>query len=130
MKKHKFDRLQEIRSGQKKLRYALPLLKEMEEDERDKKLRYNVQNRRYKTTHLLIRGVYKLFYDNVVVYVGQSRNNVFERISAHLSEQRIKFDSFTFKDCSNLKDSELNEVEIGMIKKWFPKYNTIHNKNA
>ena len=61
-------------------------------------------------------GVYFLIEDKNIVYIGKS-HNIYKRISTHIKEKRIVFDSFSYIA------GKSNEMEY--IKKFMPKYNRV-----
>lgn len=68
--------------------------------------------------------IYKLYNQDVIVYIGQSSNSAYCRIGKHLEDK--VFDSFEIINCDiNL----LNEVEAELIIINNPKYNTIVPSN-
>jgi hypothetical protein len=87
---------------------------------------------------LLHCAVYALVYRRVVVYIGQSKTPS-ERIRTHIRQRKggvkksglysnritvgFKFDEVWLRPCML---SELDNVEIAMIKKFQPKYNVKH----
>lgn len=80
-----------------------------------------------KVKEYFIRGIYFLYYKNKIVYVGKSHTNIMSRISLHFLDIEKTFDSFEIKNCINLNDSQLSEMEIYYIKEYKPKYNYVHN---
>jgi hypothetical protein len=82
-------------------------------------------------------GVYVLYWQGKVVYVGKSLN-IFGRLSTHFVQMRrrlngaapyaqhqppILFDDVGVKWCTV---EEINRVEIGLIARYRPRYNTQH----
>lgn len=67
-------------------------------------------------------GIYFLFRNNTIVYVGQTTNGL-KRIFDHTDK---RFDEYTFIRC---RKCELNVLEAAYIKKFKPKYNHTHNKD-
>lgn len=57
--------------------------------------------------------------DNVVVYVGVSKEKLFTRISAHVYNK--EFEKISFIECESLEEAEI--LESGLIVKEKPKYN-------
>lgn len=49
------------------------------------------------------------------------------RISSHFLDREKIFDSFEVRNCVNLTDFQLSEMEIYYIKEHKPKYNYVHN---
>lgn len=66
--------------------------------------------------------IYFLIKDNDVVYVGQTRNGLYRPFSHHDKD----FDEVRIIIC---EESELDEAEDAMIKKYTPKYNRQMNPN-
>ena len=64
-----------------------------------------------------VRGVYFLFDDDELVYIGQSEN-ILSRIASHLNDKR--FDSYNFIECQY---GNLDALEAKYILKYNPKYN-------
>ena len=64
-------------------------------------------------------GIYFLFFDDRLVYVGGSSNILF-RIGQHIRNGDIPFTAFSVLPCSLRK---IAEVEDRYIKAWRPKYN-------
>lgn len=64
-------------------------------------------------------GVYFLFRDGEVVYVGQSIN-IASRVYSHIKEGKKDFDCYSFFECS-CKD--LDRLEAALICKFDPEYN-------
>jgi hypothetical protein len=68
-------------------------------------------------------AIYFLYYQNEIVYIGQSRKPE-ERIIHH--KYRFKFDSYALLDCD---EEDLSSVESELIFKYAPKFNrTISTK--
>jgi hypothetical protein len=93
------------------------------------KYRNRVENNRYYSNTMFVRGLYKLYYNNQVVYVGMSKTNVFNRITDHFNDEDKIFDSFSFKSYLDLSDRALEQIEADVIKKLRPKYNKTHNND-
>jgi len=88
----------------------------------------NMEARNYLIDEICVRGIYRLKYKGEVVYIGQSKTNVMKRICQHIDEGVKIFDSFTFTSCKNYSDYDLNQKEMKLIQRYWPKYNVIHNK--
>lgn len=71
-----------------------------------------------------VSGVYFLYKDNVIVYVGES-GCIFGRIKQHMDDK--DFDRFTYKIIDTVEMRKVEERKF--IRKHRPKYNTIHNKD-
>lgn len=72
-----------------------------------------------------IRGIYLLWKNGTVVYVGQS-TNIFNRVGDHVADPRMDFDSYSYVPVEN---GNLNELEADMIVKLNPSLNTILPSN-
>lgn len=85
------------------------------------------QKNRFYLCDYLTKGIYFLYKNNKIVYIGKSDNNIFRRICDHYEEKSKEFDSFTFKkyDVSN---KALLKIESILIKKYSPICNKIYNK--
>lgn len=66
-----------------------------------------------------IVGIYFLFFNDLLVYVGGSSNVLF-RIGQHIRGGEIPFTTFSVLPCALRK---ISEVEDRYIKEWRPKYN-------
>lgn len=73
---------------------------------------------RHSADESYLRGIYFLFKEGVVVYIGQSKN-VLSRISAHKSAG-VDFDEFAYRLC---KQRELNWLEAAYTALHRPKLN-------
>ena len=71
-------------------------------------------------------GVYELFLDDELIYVGQSKQ-VQSRIMNHLRNKEIRFDSFNITECDK---SELNDIEAEYIIERNPVRNKTIPKNS
>ncbi len=74
-------------------------------------------------------GVYFLIHNNIIVYVGSSKTNVFARIFAHIADNDLKkeFDSYY---CLSYPKYRVEHLEAYFIYKFKPKYNKyIPNNN-
>ena len=112
MNPNKFDKLIEIRKKNKSFSKS--------------KEQLNIENRRYKTENMFFKGIYRLYLNDEIVYIGKSDVNVMKRICDHYFEKTKLFDSFTFTSCNDLNNSELSELESKLIKKYNPKYNILN----
>ena len=63
------------------------------------------------------KGVYFLFDNKQLVYIGES-NNVYMRIGQHIKDGKKKFDSFEIYPCNDRK-----KLEGFLIRAFTPKYN-------
>jgi len=75
---------------------------------------------------MLVRGIYFLYKNNKVVYIGKSDENVMSRICDHFKEGVKDFDSFSIKK-RNVSKAKLDKIESSLIKRLKPKYNIVHN---
>ncbi len=66
-----------------------------------------------------IRGVYLLWRNDVVVYVGQSEN-ILQRIGVHLANPLKDFDGFSY---AVVEIGNLNEIEADLIVRYSPIFN-------
>lgn len=69
----------------------------------------------------VVIGVYLLYYDDTVVYVGQSIN-CYVRIKTHWREGQKIFNSYEIYEC---EDFELDYIEQKFIYRYRPEYNKI-----
>lgn len=74
-----------------------------------------------KISYNVIRGIYFLFDEDVVVYIGQAIN-ILRRITEHIDKT---FTSYSYIECS---DVEMNLLERKYIETYSPKYNIMLNK--
>ena len=65
-------------------------------------------------------GIYFLLQDGEIVYVGQSKSSVHERIAHHKSKGEKKFDSVCIME---FPEEETNDWEAFYIMKFAPMYN-------
>ena len=71
-----------------------------------------------------IKGLYFLYNNGELVYIGVSTKNIYSRIQSHLNDK--EFDSYTWcatEDKNILK--ELCELESVLIKKYKPIHNSL-----
>lgn len=110
------------------------ILKREQEDKDPKeilrKIRVKEQNRLAKDkisidTYFGIPGVYFLFKDEELVYIGESQC-IFTRISQHIKEDKKQFDSFRYTKMGTGEEHR-KKVERNLIKKYRPKLNFQHN---
>ena len=66
---------------------------------------------------VVTKGVYFLFDDKQLVYIGES-DNIYRRIGQHIYEGTKKFDSFEIFPCNDRK-----KLEGFLIRTLKPKYN-------
>ena len=74
-----------------------------------------------RVTDLARPSIYLLFRDDVVVYVGQSKNP-YARMAQHLKDKR-----FTHIRIMSCKQLRLRHWEEKLIKAYKPQYNIAHN---
>lgn len=67
----------------------------------------------------IINGVYVLYSDGDVVYIGKSKN-VFMRIIAHINDKGKNFDQYQIIEC---KEDELDIYKRILINTYLPRYN-------
>lgn len=79
-------------------------------------------NKLHRTSVQPITGIYFLFSNNELVYVGQS-TDVLRRIQQHRSDK--VFDEFCFKKCL---ERDLDTLERNTIRFYKPRYNIVQNK--
>lgn len=89
----------------------------------------SVSKSKFYCDKVFVKGIYFLYMNGVVVYVGMSTENVFERVVSHKKDPSKTFDSFTIKDCSGISDEDIALKEKMLIKQFRPKHNVIHNPN-
>ena len=96
---------------------------------RKKKIRHQIKgNGHVKTRHILVLGIYFLYHDQKIVYIGQSKTNVMQRICDHYAEGLKDFNSFSFLPYTSYSDKKLSFKEETLIKKHSPKYNVVHKR--
>ena len=72
------------------------------------------------------QGIYHLFKDDELVYIGMSKN-ICNRLLDHLRDEKKEFNYglwFVLKDKSM---NAIYQIEKNLIKYWKPKYNQTHN---
>jgi len=89
----------------------------------------NIKSKRYYVDSMFIRGIYKLYFNKKVVYIGMSKTNVMKRITDHYRDKNKIFDSFSFRSCNDLSDKQIELMEADLIKKYRPIYNVNHNND-
>lgn len=67
-------------------------------------------------------GIYILYQDDEIVYVGQSKN-IGQRVYAHLADNEKSFNYCAVYECADLSQHELNCLEAELIIEFLPKYN-------
>lgn len=74
----------------------------------------------------MFKGIYFLYNNNEIVYVGKSNKNIISRVCDHLRAGVKEFDSYdVFRyDVSNV---DLSKIEEGFIRKHKPFYNKTCN---
>jgi CRISPR/Cas system CMR-associated protein Cmr1 (group 7 of RAMP superfamily) len=72
-----------------------------------------------------MKGIYKLYEEGVLVYIGKSLN-IERRVKSHKSKGLFSFD-YSIK--MELPVEDLNIIEEALIKKYKPKYNQPSNRN-
>lgn len=76
----------------------------------------------------LAKGVYRLYKDGEVVYIGASTTSCIGRIVQHENEAKKDFDSFSISPMPDKTERQIFSIEKRAIKKNRPKYNVVHNK--
>lgn len=76
----------------------------------------------HKTNMFCTRGVYYLYKDGKVVYVGMSLANCAQRIANHYNDGK-DFDSFRIFPKRETSDKQLFSIEAKYIRKYKPIYN-------
>ena len=76
---------------------------------------------------IFVRGVYYLYDNEAIVYVGISMTNVMERLVKHHKDKDKIFTHFSFKEYTDVSDKQLRGIERKLIKRHKPKYNKVHN---
>jgi predicted GIY-YIG superfamily endonuclease len=74
----------------------------------------------------MCRGIYYLYKNKEVVYVGMSTTNCMQRIVMHQASGRKDFDSFQIFGMPKSTDAEIIEKEKRAIQRKLPKYNVAH----
>lgn len=70
------------------------------------------------------KGVYALFREDELVYIGQS-TNFYSRIGSHIESDK-NFDSFELFEMSGCSQNDLDVVERNLIERYAPEYNVVH----
>jgi len=87
-----------------------------------------------QTNHVInnffTKGIYKLYFNGKVVYVGMSTNNCMNRVNNHWNDNKKIFDSFDINPLPNLSNKQLAKKEKSLIKKYKPVFNIVHNQNV
>ena len=81
----------------------------------------NIENLKFTEVFPIkkMRGVYLLWHNGVVVYVGQSEN-ILQRIGTHLADPQKWFDGFSY---AVVPDGSLNQLEADLIVAYDPHLN-------
>lgn len=79
------------------------------------------ENQLTDITHLFehVSGVYILYENNIIVYIGQS-TNIVQRVNKHRSDNRFCFDKVLVHWCTS---DELDTLEFKYINQHRPKFN-------
>jgi excinuclease UvrABC nuclease subunit len=81
-----------------------------------------------KAEQYLSKGIYYLYFEHKIVYVGKSVTNAMERVCRHYRELDKQFDEFLILPFPNVSDRQLLSIEAKFIRKYSPKYNIVHKK--
>jgi len=84
---------------------------------------YKELNEITKNRLIVIRGIYFLWIENKIVYVGQS-NNIISRVNTHFNDNKKNFDSYNYVEISYEKVENLNNIESYYIHEFQPIYNS------
>lgn len=85
--------------------------------------------KKHVASAFLTRGLYFLIKNNIVVYVGLSKDNCLARISKHYADKIKDFESFKITPLENYSDKQLEGKERDYIKAMKPLYNIRHNES-
>lgn len=89
----------------------------------------NSRNRKFFfVENVLVRGIYFLYKDNEVVYIGKSDDNVMRRVCEHFQGASKDFDSFAIIPYP-VSPAQLNNIETRLIMKYQPRYNIMKKKD-
>ena len=88
-------------------------------------MKYN--NTIFNVSDTLNKGIYYLYNDNKIVYVGKSDVNVMKRISMHFTDKTKNFNRYKIEIKPELTNKQLESLEKKLIKRLTPIYNKIHN---
>lgn len=94
------------------------------EKQKDYSMKFN--GSKFDCNQLFQKGLYYLYKNNKIVYIGMSSSNVMDRILKHYNEKLKDFDSYTIILKPNASDKELLLLEKNAIKKHLPNYNIVH----
>ena len=83
--------------------------------------------KKYKADDFFVRGIYFLYLEDKIVYIGKSNSNVMSRIARHDSDAHKIFDSFSFVEYDNFSDKQLSALEAKLIKRHMPALNVTHH---
>jgi excinuclease UvrABC nuclease subunit len=72
------------------------------------------------------QGIYHLFKDDELVYIGMSKN-ICNRLLDHLRDEKKDFNYCLWFVIKEKTVDEIFQIEKRMIKYWKPKYNQTHN---
>ena len=73
----------------------------------------------------LVYCIYFLKMNDEIVYIGKTVN-IFKRLSSHVQERKKIFNNIDILVCDK---SEMDALEIELIKKHKPKYNIVNNSD-
>lgn len=69
-----------------------------------------------------IVGIYFLYQDDDIVYVGQSQN-IGQRVYTHLAKDEKVFNYYAVYECPKLSQQEMDNLEARIILEFDPRYN-------
>lgn len=76
-----------------------------------------------------VRGIYFLYKNGEIVYVGMSETNVMTRITRHFDDADKDFDHFSIQAHPKMSRRQLLGKEKALIRRYNPKYNIVHNQD-
>lgn len=83
--------------------------------------------KKHKTNMFCTKGIYYLYLNDKIVYIGMSDSNCLKRIADHYSDDKI-FDNFEIHPKRNVSKKQLMSMESAKIRKHKPLYNKISKK--
>lgn len=85
--------------------------------------------KKFDCCQLFEKGIYYLYDNSEIVYIGESNVNVMSRILTHFKDKDKVFNSYMIFLKPDYTEKQLKEYEKKCIQKHNPKYNVIHNIN-
>ena len=82
---------------------------------------------KHKTNMFCTKGIYYLYLNNKIVYIGMSDSNCLKRISDHYTDGKV-FDNFEIHPKRNVSKTQLLSMEAAKIRKHKPIYNKVSKK--